>query len=115
VVQSGEFGPVKIGRSKNVNARLRALQTGHPEPLKLIAVGAGLGDMELDVHYAFALCKMSGEWFTWTYYLREFVLLIRRGVVPTDADIDSFHNVLRICGVNPLTREEAVTFEYAGL
>ena len=37
VIGPKDHGPVKIGYSKNVEKRLKQLQTGHPEPLVIHA------------------------------------------------------------------------------
>lgn len=54
-------GLVKIGRSTDVDARLRTLQTGSPEPLKLL--GSIAGDSELNLHRKFDHLRVGGEWF----------------------------------------------------
>ena len=37
IIQSDKTGMIKIGRSKNPQKRLKQLQTGNPNKLKLIA------------------------------------------------------------------------------
>ncbi len=69
---------VKIGYCKaDPVKRLRALQTGHPERLRLIAVidGPEAGRMgEAEWHGRFAADRLHGEWFAWTPELRRAVL-----------------------------------------
>ena len=43
-IQAGEHGPVKIGVAQNPSARLAALQTGSPTPLRLMAQLHAEGD-----------------------------------------------------------------------
>ncbi len=52
---------IKIGKSTDVDRRLRGLQTASPTKLKLI--GVLNGDVESNYHQAFAHLRVSGEWF----------------------------------------------------
>ena len=55
---------VKIGYTgKDVDARLRALQTGSAAPLRLIAVHVGDKAEEARLHEKFAAHRVHGEWF----------------------------------------------------
>jgi hypothetical protein len=51
----------KIGRSTDVPARIRTLQTGCPSPIRLIALLEG--DRESEWHQRFAEHRVHGEWF----------------------------------------------------
>lgn len=57
-------GPIKIGFSNDPLARLRALQTASPYPLKLLATTRGGPKKEAEYHTRFAEHRMSGEWFS---------------------------------------------------
>lgn len=63
-IQSGSDGPVKIGFAGDPGARLKTLQTGHPEVLVIRAV---LPDRiqadEKDLHERFRHLWIQGEWF----------------------------------------------------
>lgn len=59
--KAGDSSLVKIGRSADVQARLKSLQTGCPTPIKLIA--AFDGDHEANWHKRFADKRVNGEWF----------------------------------------------------
>jgi hypothetical protein len=61
--QSGTHGPVKIGFGRNVAARLRSHQVGHPHPLRLVGVLPGGRNAERLWHNKFAAHCMTGEWF----------------------------------------------------
>ena len=74
-VQSSIGGPVKIGRSSNPIARLSALQTAHPHPLRIIAKMAGGIEVERSLHRLFAASRIrpDGEWFNPTPDLVAFI------------------------------------------
>lgn len=63
-IRSGVDGPVKIGFASDPEDRLKTLQTGHPEKLKILAVlpDRTLHD-ETALHHRFTHLKMRGEWF----------------------------------------------------
>lgn len=58
-----EDGPIKIGRSSNPHARLKALQTGSPTRLALLCHAAGQGHLESRFHQELAEYRVHGEWF----------------------------------------------------
>lgn len=63
LVRAGENGPVKIGRTANVPARMQQLQVGHPEPLALIRTVDGGAGVETWFHRKFSADHIRGEWF----------------------------------------------------
>lgn len=66
VIQAGEF--VKIGISRNVQARLAELQTGNPLPLAILDAFefADAEQVERALHQRFANARVQGEWFRLT-------------------------------------------------
>ena len=63
-LRSGENGPIKIGFTGSApTARLAALQTGNPEPLRLIGAIPGTMADEGKLHDRFAEAWLQGEWF----------------------------------------------------
>lgn len=62
-IQAGENGPIKIGHTVDVRARLKNLQTAHYETLGVIAWWAGTRDDEAAAHAALATHRIRGEWF----------------------------------------------------
>ena len=60
-VQAGEDGPIKIGSTRNLVARFRALVTMSPLPLRLLGVMEG--DHEDDCHTRLGAFRIRGEWF----------------------------------------------------
>ena len=65
-ISDGEF--VKIGVAYNAHKRLKALQTGNPRTLKLIASFKNCGLMEWETHNRlfFKSLNVRGEWFRHT-------------------------------------------------
>lgn len=59
-----EFGPIKIGISRDVARRLVTLQCGSPIPLRVLAVTNGGRDAEREYHQRFADFRLHSEWFS---------------------------------------------------
>lgn len=67
-IHSEESNAVKIGRAKNVEKRLKSLQTAHPHELKVIKSFKVKGvkaarELENSLHQKFNYLRLSGEWF----------------------------------------------------
>lgn len=64
-LQVGNNGPVKIGCSERATAwdRFDSIQTGHYEPLRMLAILEGGRTMEKALHALFRPYRMRGEWF----------------------------------------------------
>lgn len=63
-----ELNSIKIGRAKNVEKRLKSLQTSSPVPLEIVKIIQVEGieearNMENSLHRRFSHLRMSGEWF----------------------------------------------------
>lgn len=58
----GDVGRVKIGRTKNLEARISALQTAHGIQLRLLRQIPI--DCEKALHKRYAHLRLKGEWFT---------------------------------------------------
>lgn len=56
-------GLIKIGSAVDPQARLRTLQTGSPEPLRLIDTRPGGEAHERELHRRFSHLRAHGEWF----------------------------------------------------
>lgn len=63
-IQAGDGGPVKVGVTRNVASRLRALQTAQPMPLRLLHVWEGGAGVEREIHRRLAAHNLGGEWFS---------------------------------------------------
>lgn len=61
----GDGNKVKIGYSKNPRRRLRQLQTGHPNKLKLLHTWEGDKLAEKRIHYILKplILRHNSEWF----------------------------------------------------
>lgn len=57
---------VKIGTSRDVPRRLRALQTSSPHALEVLWQGRGGPALEAHLHERFATRRVRGEWFDFT-------------------------------------------------
>lgn len=64
-VQAGEGGPIKIGRSADLEARVSALQTANANVLRVIGKYPGRSAVERGLHTLFAKYRTrdGGEWF----------------------------------------------------
>ena len=63
-IQSGDNGPVKIGKADNVQYRMISLQTGNPERLHLLAtfpMEDGLSEEK--IHALLEGYRIRGEWY----------------------------------------------------
>lgn len=70
-VQATDGGPIKIGRTNDVEKRLRSLQANCPAKLRWL--GWMSGSMERHLHERFAAHRLHGEWFAPAEGLIEFI------------------------------------------
>lgn len=56
-------GAIKIGYSKDPQARLRELQTGYPDTLTILLMIPGTEALESVIHKRFESLRLRGEWF----------------------------------------------------
>lgn len=61
-LRTGEL--IKVGYSRDPNARLKTLQTGHGKPLQIFATIEGGKDLEAKYHRRWRTRRREGEWFT---------------------------------------------------
>lgn len=62
-IQAGVSGPVKIGVSNDPFSRLRQLQTGNVENLRILAIHPGDLELEKALHRYFQPHRLKNEWF----------------------------------------------------
>lgn len=62
-VRRGNDGPIKIGKSKDVDSRIETLQCSSAERLILLGTLPGGSFLERILHAAFADSRLEGEWF----------------------------------------------------
>lgn len=63
VIQGELGGPIKIGYSQDVAQRVKELQTGYPDDLKVLHMFPGNMDIEAKIHQDLKKYRMRGEWF----------------------------------------------------
>lgn len=63
-IQGQDDGPIKIGFTRDVAGRLRQLQTGHHDRLRVLRSMRGDKALEAWLHRRFAAHRLTGEWFT---------------------------------------------------
>ena len=63
LIQAVDGGPIKIGFAADPAARLRELQVGHPERLRVLVTLADDGGLERQLHRRFARLRLRGELF----------------------------------------------------
>lgn len=69
VIAASWRGPCKLGTSANPDRRLKSLQTGHPEPLRIFHVAEVEGErkraklLERLLHRDIRYHRAHGEWF----------------------------------------------------
>lgn len=79
--------PIKIGYARSdADMRLRALQTGCPYRLVVLATIRGSRATETRLHGEFAVLRMNGEWFQRSIELMETVSLARQRLSRTDQE-----------------------------
>ncbi len=62
-LQASIGGPIKIGWSRDVAARVWAMQTGCPFELLVLATMPGEQRQERELHFRFRFAAIDGEWF----------------------------------------------------
>lgn len=72
-IQSGEGGPIKIGKSVSVKSRLTSLMTASGTELRLMGTIAPGGPTEAEMHRRFACFRLRREWFTPADELLKFI------------------------------------------
>lgn len=72
-IQGSTGGAIKIGYAKNVEARLKTLQTGYPDTLVILCAVPASPTNEKYLHEKFKYHKLHGEWFKPVPEIMEFV------------------------------------------
>lgn len=72
-IQPVDGGSIKIGKANSPPDRLRELQTGSPDRLKIIGMMQGDEATEYALHDLFARHRLDGEWFSPDDDLTEFI------------------------------------------
>lgn len=121
----GSSEPIKIGVAKDVRARIRGLQTGNPELLRLLYVLPGDNELEWQLHRKLKGSRIQGEWFAgpkvepFLYFLADLAeqmveAYAGNGKAPHYRDFGTWAHrsskemVVRYVEPNPLPPEEAM-------
>lgn len=84
-IQAGNDGPIKIGYSDTTaESRLKSLQTGNHQQLKLLRQVNGSRQTEANCHIRFKEDHISGEWYKPSKELIDFI----NTPILKDVDID---------------------------
>jgi len=62
-MQAGKGGPIKIGKTHNLEQRLASIQVGNPLEVKVLFACSMKIICEDDLHKMFREYKLNGEWF----------------------------------------------------
>jgi hypothetical protein len=78
-IQGDDGGPVKIGRARDLFARLPKVQIGYPfGTLRYVGLLRGVGTTEWSLHQRFAHLRLRGEWFRPEPELLDFIRSLPR-------------------------------------
>lgn len=92
-IQAGTDGPVKIGVAQDVEKRIKELQTGCPDDLRLI--GRIQGNCESELHKRFSQFRLRGEWFNPDIRLLAFIVENAESCGQVEGLIVAARNVIR--------------------
>lgn len=77
-IQGVNGGPIKIGYSTNIETRLRELQTGYPDVLRLLLAFRGNMKHEKALHRQLNTYRLNGEWFSPAPFVLEKIEKLRK-------------------------------------
>jgi Meiotically up-regulated gene 113 len=65
ILQMGDHALLKIGQTMNLDMRVKELQIGCPEPLRVLRTYCCEKPqlIEVEVHRRLSTCRRQGEWF----------------------------------------------------
>lgn len=66
-------GAIKIGYSKEPETRLKSLQTGYPDTLRILLLVPGSEKTEQYFHMKFEIYKLQGEWYKPDQVLLDYI------------------------------------------
>jgi hypothetical protein len=73
-IQAGKDHPIKIGMTNNAQSRLKNLQVGHYDKLRIIHTITGGRKEEAALHEKFAHLRIQGEWFKPERELLQYII-----------------------------------------
>ena len=81
----GQRGPIKIGCTRFIGARLDTLAHWSPTPLEVVAAVPGNFKIERHLHKRFAADRLHKEWFSWSQELSDGIGMLVAGASIEDA------------------------------
>lgn len=72
-VEAPSTSLIKIGTTRYIGSRIRALQSASPVKLRFLGCMAGTVNAERELHERFARHRKHGEWFSASAELRRFI------------------------------------------
>jgi len=78
-IKSEDDTLLKIGKSRDIGARLASLQTGSPQKLVLIGMFPNNGNLEKKLHKRLRQYRTHGEWFKIEGEIEELLCIVRSG------------------------------------
>jgi hypothetical protein len=90
----GSDGPIKIGRTRDPQKRLRSMNADSPVELEFAAVAEAEFEDEAKLHRQFDNCHLRGSWFAASPGITRAIALIAggysaRAVIDNDSHADS--------------------------
>jgi hypothetical protein len=84
---AGEYGPVKIGCTKNIKKRLTTLSRCSSKKLEVLAAAQGSFDDERRLHMQFNTHRSHGEWFHRNEDIDRMIAFVSKtGILPDYAE-----------------------------
>lgn len=98
-IRRGSSGPIKVGFTKDLEARLSSLQTASDLPLQVLAVFPATKQAESDIHQSLAESRIRGEWFAPTMELLLEIVRVRQQFRQPPLAVESFDESTLFCPV----------------
>lgn len=72
-IQQNKNGPVKIGYTENLRARISGIQVSNPCTLTLLGTVSGSKHIERQIHQHLRYYHVGGEWFRASSFVLEYI------------------------------------------
>lgn len=105
-IQAGNGGPIKIGYSKSPKLRLKELQTGNPDLLKVLSIIDGSIAKEKEIHKKFSQFNIKNEWFFPAKALLDYIEIVSRRFVKKEPQLSLFD--IKTSSITPIIKGVAI-------